>query len=157
MRAKKVYESISFERGKDPFDALELGRHGIKRALLSKGFPKVDTLEGDTMRGWFDIGGLPDEFLEDIEYNIKDPLSFTDYASFDEDYYINNELPDDEDPEEFLKEFKPIGSSKSRPNKNRWGVFKWQEGVLYDGTKVFHYMDGMNSGFITKKDWIKKR
>jgi len=156
MRAKKVFENTQFQRGQDPYDALNIGHFGIKRALLSQGFPKVDSMEGDAQRDWFKNGGCPDDFLEEIEYNSSDPLAFTDYAGFDEDYYIENELPEEIDSDEFLAEFEPVGSKRRQANKNKWGTFEWQEGRLPDGTRVYRYVDGMNSGFIAHKDWLKK-
>lgn len=155
MRAKKVFETAKFQRGGDIYDTLGIGHHGIKKAILSQGFPEVNSMEGDSQRDWLEKGGLPLEFLEDIEYDSKDPLAFTNYAGFDEDWYIENELPDHVDPDEFLDEFEPVGIKRSMSNTNKWGLFKWQEGRLPDGTKIYHYEDGMNSGFLVKKEWLK--
>lgn len=155
MRAKKVFETAKFQRGGDIYDTLGIGHHGIKKAILSQGFPEVDSMEGDSSREWFQKGGLPPDFLEEIEYSPSDPLAFTDYAGFDEDWYIENELPDHVDPEEFLAEFQPVGPKKRQANTNKWGTFIWQEGRLPDGTRVYHYQDGMNSGFLSKKEWLK--
>jgi len=155
MRAKSVFEKLKFERGGDIYDKIGIGHHGIKKALLSQGFPKADSMEGDAQRNWFENGGIPFEFLEEIDYNSEDPLAFTDYATFDEDWYIEQELPEHVDPEEFLGEFTPLSSKMRMPNRNKWGMFQWQKGKLPDGTKVYHYEDGMNSGFLVKKDWLK--
>jgi len=155
MRAKKVFETAKFQRGGDIYDTLGIGHHGIKKAILSQGFPEVDSMEGDSSREWFQKGGLPPDFLEEIEYNPSDPLAFTDYAGFDEDWYIENELPEHVDSEEFLAEFQPVGPKKRQANTNKWGTFIWQEGKLPDGTRVFHYQDGMASGFLSKKEWLK--
>jgi len=157
MRAKRVFENVKFQREGDIYDTLGIGHHGIKKAILSQGFPKVDTMEGDASRDWFKNGGIPAEFLEEIDYNPADPLAFTDYAGFDEDWYIENKLPDHVDPEEFLAEFQPTGPKRQMSNTNKWGAFQWQEGRLPDGTRIYHYVDGMNSGFIVRKDWLKKR
>jgi hypothetical protein len=156
MRAKRVFENTEFRRDGNAYDKLGIGHHGIKKAILSQGFPEIDSMEGDSSREWFQNGGLPEEFLEEIDYNPSDPLAFTDYTGFDEDWYIENELPDHVDPEEFLEEFKSIGQIKKVSNRNAWGAFQWQEGRLPDGTRIYRYVDGMNSGFLVKKDWLKK-
>jgi len=156
MRAKKVFESISFERGQDPYDALQIGHFGIKRALLSQGQPKVDSMEGDSMREW--LQGLPEELHEVLDYDPYDPLAFTDYYGFDEDWYIENELPEEVDPEEFQADFSPEGSKKTLQrnlSQHRTSV-TYQIGRLPDGSKVVHYIDGMGSGYIAHKDWLKK-
>jgi hypothetical protein len=155
MRAKKVFETANFKRGGDIYDTLGIGHHGIKKAILLQGFPEVDSMEGDSSREWFQNGGIPPDFLEEIEYNPSDPLSFTDYAGFDEDWYIENELSEHVDSEEFLAEFQPVGPKKRQANTNKWGTFIWQEGRLPDGTRVYHYQDGMNSGFLSKREWLK--
>jgi len=158
MRAKKVYENISFERGQDPYDALQIGRHGIKRALISQGLPKVDSMEGDGMREW--LKDLPDEIQEVLDYNPSDPLAFTDYYGFDEDYYIENELPDDVDIDEFQDDFSPIGPKKTVARGSGRSLHRttvtYQIGRLPDGSKVIRYLDGMGSGYIAHKDWLKK-
>jgi len=155
MKAKKVFENIEFERGKDPKDALQIGHWSIKRALLDQPEAKVDTMEGDAQRDWWENGGIPEEFKYELEYNESDPLSFTDFVGFDEDWYVENELPDWVDKDRFLNGFTPIERKRSRPNTNGWGTFQWQRGKLLDGTVVYHYIDGMGSGFITRKEWLK--
>ena len=151
MRAK----TVNFDRSGTPYEKLGIGHYGIKRALLSQPKAEVDTIEGDASRDWFEKGGLPDEFKEEIDYSDGDPLAFTDYIGFDEDYFIENELPEHIDSDEFLGEFKPTGSKKNSRNKNGWGTFQWQWGILPDGTKLVHYIDGLNSGFLAHKDWLK--
>lgn len=151
MRAK----TVNFKRGRDPKDALQIGHWGIKRALLDQPPIKADTMEGDASRSWWETGGIPPQFKEEMGYDKNDPLSFTDFVGFDEDWYTENELPDWVDPEEFQEDFNPIGPKKSAPNTNGWGLFQYQRGKLPDGTIVYHYIDGMGSGYITRKDWLK--
>ena len=150
MRAKFVNETQDFERGKNPKDALKIGHWGIKRALLNQDPVEADTMEGDAQRDWWERGP--------ISVPIITPriLSFTDFIGFDDDYYLENETPDWVDPDEFHSGFTLIGPQKKEPNTNGWGTFIWQKGKLYDGTIVYHYIDGMGSGYITRKDWLKR-
>jgi hypothetical protein len=147
MRAK----SINFERGQDPKRAMGLGHKGIKKALLENPPPKVDSMEWDGTRDWFE-NNVPDEFLEDIQYNESDPLAPSDYYSFDDDYYL--EENEDIDYDDFHSDFKALGKSKSRPSK-KGGSFIWKRGVLPDGTKVVRFQVGLTSGYIAHKDWMK--
>ena len=149
MRAK-------FVRGQDPKDAMQIGHWGIKRALVNQSPVKVDTMEGDAQRDWWENGGIPPTFKHAMGYRDDDPLSFTDFIGFDDDYYLENETPDWVDPDEFHSGFTLIGPQKKEPNTNGWGTFIWQKGKLYDGTIVYHYQDGMGSGYITRKDWLKR-
>ena len=155
MKAQFVYEKLGFERGQDPKDAMQLGHWGIKKALLAQPQSKVDTMEGDNEREWWETGGIPTQFKEEIGYNDSDPLAFTDFVGFDEDYYMEEELPEWVDQDEFLGEFKPTGPKKAMPNTRGWGTFQYQRGGLPDGSIVYHYVDGMGSGFLTRRDWLK--
>ncbi len=149
MRAKFVNENINFNREGTPFEKLGIGHHGIKKALLSSPII-VDTMEGDATREWFEKNYFPEEFMEALDYNISDPLAFTDYYAFDEDYYLENEVGEEVDYDEFQADFKPTGEKRNFPKS-----FQFQEGVLPDGTKVIHYIDGLGSGYMAKKDWLK--
>ena len=147
MRAKLVEESIKFKREGTPYEKLNIGHHGIKRALLNNPI-KADSMEGDAMR--YGLEKDPLEFLKAIDFNYSDPLAFTDYYSFDEDWYLENEAPPEVDYDEFQADFKPTGD---KYNFSRG--FQYQEGILPDGSKVIHYIDGLGSGYIAKKEWLK--
>ena len=151
MKAQFVNENIKFERGQDPKYSMGLGDWTIKRALLDQSSFQVGSMEYDAQKDWWDNGGIPKAFKNEIGYS-GDP---GDFVGFDEDYYIENELPEFVDEEEFYSDFKPVESKKSKPNTNNWGLFQWQKGNLPDGTIVYHYVDGMGSGFLTRRDWIK--
>ena len=155
MKAQFVNENIKFERGKDPKDAMGIGHWDIKRALLSQKPTKVDTIEGDAARDWWESGGIPKEFKKEIGYNRKDPLSFTDFIGFDDDYYLESEAPDWVDYDEFHAGFTPTGPRNKIRNENGHGTFSWQRGELYDGSRVYHYQDAMHSGYLSKKEWLK--
>ena len=155
MKAQKIFENIEFERGRDPKDAMQIGHWGIKRALLDQPPVTADSDMGDAMRNWWENGGIPEEFKEEMDYNDSDPLAFTDFVGFDDDYYLETEAPDWVDYDDFHSDFMPTARRKNKPNTNGWGRFDWQFGELPDGTKVIKYMDGMNSGYLTKKEWLK--
>ena len=146
-------QTVNFERTGTPYEKLGIGRHSIRRALLNNP-TTVDSMHGDWTRGWFE-NDLPEAFLEDLEYEHSDPLAFTDYYSFDDDYYLETEIPDQEDYDDFYSDFKGTGPVISLPRKSGGGVVYWQPGVLPDGSKVIKYSDGMSSGYIAKKDWLK--
>jgi len=153
MRAKTVNENIEFKREGTPYEKMGIGHHGIKRALLNNPI-KADSMEGDAMRDW-----LPrvSDFWEAIDYNPDDPLSFTDYYSFDEDYYLEEIAPEETDYDKFQEDFKATEKRitlKRNPIK-QVGSFSYQKGVLPDGSKVIHYIDGLGSGYIAKKEWLK--
>lgn len=141
-------QNVNFNREGTPFEKLGIGRHGIKRALLDNPI-KLDTMEGDGMRDWLN-GSLPEDFLETIEYNQSDPLSFTDYLIFDVDYYLENEAPEEVDYDEFRNDFTPTGKRINFPKG-----FQYQEGVLPDGSKVIYFIDGLGSGYMARKEWLK--
>lgn len=151
MKAQFVNENISFERGQDPKDALQIGEWGIKRALLNQEPYPVGSLEYDAQKDWWKNGGIPEEFKKEIGYS-GDP---NEYVGFDDDYYLETEVPEWVDPDEFHGNFTPIGGRKKVRNENGWGIFQWQKGQLPDGTVVYHYVDGMSSGYITRREWLK--
>ena len=141
-------QTVNFNREGTPYDKLRIGHHGIKRALLAN--PVIaDSMGGDAMRDWLN-GYLPEKFIEAIDYDQSDPLAFTDYLAFDEDWYLENEVGEEVDYDEFQEDFKPSGLTKSFGNG-----FSFQNGNLPDGSKVIHYIDGLGSGYIAKKDWLK--
>jgi hypothetical protein len=150
MRAK----TINFNREGTPYEKLGIGRHGIKRALLNN--PTVlDSPQADGLRDW--INNLPEEIQEVLNYDPIDPLAFTDYLGFDEDYYLENEAPE-VDYDEFHADFSPTQSKKSATRNidksmHRTSV-QYQIGKLPDGSKVMHYSDGMGSGYIAHKKWL---
>jgi len=150
MRAK----TVDFNREGTPFEKLGIGHHGIKRALL-KNPVILDSIEGDGLRDW--MNNLPEKLKEVLEYE-EDPLAFTDYYGFDEDYYLENEAPE-VDYDEFHLDFNPIESKKSVQRDREEGMHRtsvqYQIGKLPDGSKVIHYWDGMGSGYIAKKDWLR--
>jgi hypothetical protein len=142
-------QTVNFNREGTPYDKLGIGHHGIKRALLNSPIV-VDSMEGDSMIEWIQNSYMPKEFLEDLEYNQSDPLAFTDYLVFDEDWYLENEVGEEVDYDEFQADFKPSGQRKSFGKG-----FSYQKGNLPDGSKVIHYIDGLGSGYIAHKDWLK--
>lgn len=148
MRAQTVSENLNFNREGTPYEKLGIGHHGIKKALVANPIT-VDSMEGDAMRDWLN-GYLPEEFLKELDYDQSDPLAFTDYLAFDEDWYLENEVGDEVDYDEFQADFK-----SSNPRKTFGKGFGYQKGSLPDGTKVLHYIDGLGSGYIAKKDWLK--
>ena len=155
MIALKIYEVQKFEREGTPFEKLKIGHRGIKRALLDN--PTiVDSYVGDANREW--INNIPREMQKDLDYNPSDPLAFSDYYSFADDYYLENEAPEDIDSEEFHADFKPTSIMKTVKRTKGTSIhtyIHYQIGKLPDGSKVIKYLDGMGSGYIAKKDWLK--
>ena len=151
MRAQFVNENIRFERGQDPKYSMGIGDWSIKRALLDQNEVHPGDVEYDAQRDWWTNGGIPREFLTEVGYQ-GDPSEF---IGFDEDYYMESELPEEIDADEFMEDFSPVESKKSRPNTNGWGTFQWLKGELPDGSVIYHYVDGMGSGFIARKDQLK--
>jgi hypothetical protein len=151
MRAQFVNENIRFERGQDPKDSMEIGHWSIKRALLDQPPLIPGTMEADAAKEWWKKGGIPPGFKKEIGYSEN----WEDFISFDEDYYLENEVPEWVDYDEFHGEFHPIGPRKNEPNTRGRGLFQWQRGKLPDGTIVYHYQDGMGSGYIARRDQIK--
>jgi hypothetical protein len=152
MRAK----TVNFDRSGDPLTKMGIGHFGIKRALLDN--PVIlDSPYGDAAREW--MNELPVEIQEALDYNPSDPLAFTDYFGFDEDYYLENEVPESVDTDEFQAEFRSISRKKTVQRSavksmHRTSV-QYEIGKLPDGSKVIRYVDGMGSGYIAKKDWLK--
>lgn len=152
MKAQFVNENIRFERGKDPKTAMGIGDWSIKRALIDQSIVhQPGSLEYDASKEWWSEGGIPEEFQKEIGYS-GDP---NDIIGFDEEWYMENVLPEEIDADEFLYDFTPKGRKQSKPNSNNWGTFQWQRGTLPDGTIVYHYSDGLGSGFLTRREWLK--
>ena len=141
MRAK----TVNFDRDASPYEKLGLGRHTIKKALLQHPIT-ADSMEGDAMRDWFRESP---EIWSWLDYNTGDPLAFTDYYSFDEDWHLENEAPESTDYDKFQEDFKSGGRGIKA------GRITLDIGKLPDGSKVIHYIDGLGSGYIAKKDWLK--
>lgn len=61
MRAKKVYESVDFQRGKDPKSAMDLGYFRDKNGNIIQLGDSVETEGGDAFEDWY-FEGVVDSF-----------------------------------------------------------------------------------------------
>jgi hypothetical protein len=149
MRALRIFEKLDFKRGQDPKRAMKIGHKGILKALLDNPPPEVDSFEFDATRDW--MNGLSNEIKELIEYSDKDPLAVRDYYGFDEDSYIESIEDESIDHDSLDRDFKSLGIIAKGKNEAKFSL-----GKLPDGTKVAKYWDGMGSGYIAHKNWIKR-
>jgi len=151
MKAQFVNENIRFERGQDPKRTMGIGDWSIKRALLDQKDLQPGSMEYDAQKDWWDNGGIPDEFKKEIGYS-GDP---NEIVGFDLDYYVENELPESIDYDDFKNTFTDLDIVKRLPNKNGWETFIWRKGKLDDGSPAYYYVDGMGTGFLSRKEWLK--
>jgi hypothetical protein len=152
MIVKIVRESLNFKKGGDPYDTLQIGKFGLRRALLSQEIPKEDITGQYPMKLWMDK--LPARFRIDLEYDRNSPDDFKNYTGLDEDYYLENELPEGVNEDEFRNEWKP--SSPKKTDNSKGFPIIWGEGKINGGFKVIKYEYGMGSGYLAKREWLKK-
>lgn len=139
MKANKVFETINFERGQDPKEAMRIGkyRHSKLRRILVKDGVSV---EPEWESEWIDENPLLKEKLElketDVIYSIE-------LDSYCEERNIDREELEMEFTAKYS--FPPV-----KPGEVRVKI-----GVIPDGSKVIYYSGGNVDGFITKKDWLR--
>ena len=140
-------QTVNYNREGSPYDKLGIGRHGIRHALLSSS-AKIDSQEADGQRRWLEESH-PD-IQELLEFNPDDPLAFTDYYGFDDDWYLEEIAPEWVDYDEFHNDWYYTGP-------DAWGKHgaHFKMGKLQDGSKVAYYQEGLGSGYIAKKEWLK--
>jgi hypothetical protein len=144
MIAKKVFETLDFERGQDPKEAMRLGKHrhsNLRKAILtgSVDFP-------DQFEDWLNENPL---IKEKLDYRKKDKYGMTiTYYVIELDNYCEDRNVDREDLEsEYVPQF---SFSPVKPGECRVTI-----GTIADGSKVMYYQGGNIDGFITRKDWLR--
>jgi hypothetical protein len=145
MRALKIFETLDFERGQEPAEAMKLGkyRHSeLRKALVTGGTVEMP----DMFQEWLYENPL---LKEKLEYSKKDKYGATiAYYCIELDNYTEDR---NIDREELEKEFVPEYSFPPvKPGECRVKI-----GTIADGSKVIYYQGGNVDGFITRKDWLR--
>lgn len=145
MIAKKVLESINFERGQEPREAMKIGRY--RNSELRKALVKGGTIDmPDMFQEWIYENPL---LKEKLEYSKRDKFgTLITYYCIELDYYCEER---DIDREDLEAEFTPEYSFPAvKPGEVRVKI-----GTMIEGSKVIYYQGGNVDGFITRKDWLR--
>lgn len=106
-------------------------KNTIKQVLLNN-IP--DAKDDFSNEDWFN--DLPETFKKEIDFD-----SCVNFSVFEVDTDEENEIE--------MDEFIEKGKEKHEND------FKWQKGLLPDGTKVYLWKQSWNTGFLAKNEWLK--
>lgn len=141
-----VRESINFQRGIDPKHAMGIGHSGIMKAFI-KTMNDSNEDYNEWQKEWLDVQGHDVHVL--LGYNGN---NIKDIIGFDEDSYIDDAQQNGEeiDYDEFQNEWiQDYGQDKIQGLNSSWYIGQ------VDGYQVIRYLDGMGSGYVMNRNWLK--
>lgn len=106
MKARKVYESIDFKRGEDPYDKLKVGEDAFLKTFISE-WDIDDGRNGGKVNLGFNIKRVESKYNIEIEYDLI----------FGEVYFIG----DYRNIKKFFEDIKWISEEDGR----------WEDGKVY--------------------------